>query len=118
VILAGQRVVSEGVDVVVDARPLSPMSSAAASRSASADRSERSTCRFTGVTVVRDQLLQLYARGHALRALLALADRDAATSSAAKLLRSELEFDVDAHRRRHQRDPAQHHRRAHLGLPR
>ena len=44
---------------------------------------------------LRDRLLQVYVRGQALRTLLLRSDRDAAASSAAKLLRSELEFDVE-----------------------
>ena len=87
----------------------------------------------------RDALLRLYVRGQALRMLLLRGgDGGPAASSSAKLMRTELEFDIElasrrgedrsaarrpghgpvplrprhAHRRGHQRDPAEHHRRA------
>ena len=91
----------------------------------------------------RDALLRLYVRGQALRMLLLRrGDGGPAASSSAKLMRTELEFDIElalanaartgcaarrpghgpvplrprhAHSRGHQRDPAEHHRRACAG---
>jgi alkylation response protein AidB-like acyl-CoA dehydrogenase len=47
--------------------------------------------------VPRDRLMQIYAQGQALRALLLRPDKGAAGASAAKLLRSELELDLELH---------------------
>jgi alkylation response protein AidB-like acyl-CoA dehydrogenase len=48
-----------------------------------------------GSAALRDRLLRLYVRGNALRALLLRADGGPAASSTAKLLRTELELDVE-----------------------
>lgn len=47
-----------------------------------------------GDGALRDQLMKLLSRGHALRAMLLRSSGGAATSSASKLLRTELEVDI------------------------
>jgi len=51
--------------------------------------------RAGGAPAHRDQLLRLYVRGHALRALLLRSNGDPVTASMAKLLRTELEAEIE-----------------------